>query len=95
MFDPKSTMLLTRASSSSSVTSWNTEKASTPTKVRWMGEAVPGREVYSSCHLPSSSGRVVGAVPAHRDREAREMMRYPSGYGGGWKTGLLVSLHEA
>lgn len=45
-------------------TSWNTEKESTPTNVRWMGEEVPGREVYNRRHLPSRAGRVVGAAGA-------------------------------
>ena len=40
---------------------WNTLKASTPVKLRWMGDAVPGRVVKSSFHLPSSSGDCVGA----------------------------------
>ena len=40
---------------------WNTLKASTPVKLRWIGDAVPGRVVKSSFHLPSSSGDVVGA----------------------------------
>ena len=40
---------------------WNTLKASTPVKLRWIGDAVPGRVVKSSFHLPSSSGDWVGA----------------------------------
>jgi hypothetical protein len=49
-----------RGSSPVRSTSWNTLKASTPTKVRWIGEALPGREVYSSFQRPSSCGSVVG-----------------------------------
>jgi hypothetical protein len=44
---------------------WNTLKASTPVKLRWIGDAVPGRVVKSSFHRPSSSGDVVGACGPH------------------------------
>ena len=37
------------------------ENLSTAVKVRWMGEAVPGRVVNSSRQRPSSSGLAVGA----------------------------------
>lgn len=40
---------------------WKMLKASTPVKVRWMGDAVPGLLVNSSRHRPSSCGDVVGA----------------------------------
>lgn len=63
MLGPKSTTLFTRGGSSPCrSTSWYTEKASTPTKVRWMGEALPGRLVYSSRQLPSSCSVMVGAA---------------------------------
>jgi len=44
---PKQTTLFTRGSRPVSFTSWKMLKASTPVKVRCMGEEVPGREVYS------------------------------------------------
>lgn len=42
---PKSTTLFTLGISEARSTSWKIWNASTPVKVRWMGEAEPGREV--------------------------------------------------
>lgn len=44
-----------------STPTWNTEKRSTPVKVRWMGEAVPGRVVYSRRQRPPRRGEAVGS----------------------------------
>lgn len=60
MAGPKLTMLLIRMPDSVDRISWYTVKASTPTKVCWMGEAVPGREVYSSLQRPSRRPELVG-----------------------------------
>jgi hypothetical protein len=38
-------MLLTRGCSEARSICWKMENASTPVKVRWMGDAEPGREV--------------------------------------------------
>ena len=65
---PKSTTLVTFGVCPSNPLgkeiSWNTEKDSTPVNVLWMGDAVPGRLVYSKRHLPSRNGEAVGfAIP--------------------------------
>jgi hypothetical protein len=51
-FSPNSTTLFTLLFLPlPSVTSWKILKASVPVNARWMGEALPGRLVYSNCHL--------------------------------------------
>lgn len=48
------------------------EKLSTAVKVRWMGEAVPGRVVNSRRQRPSSNGLAVGACGRRRDQLGRD-----------------------
>ncbi len=48
------------------------EKLSTAVKVRWMGEAVPGRVVNNRRQRPSSNGLAVGACGRRRDQFRRD-----------------------
>ena len=50
---PNSTTLLTRHGTSAAPmrTSWKIVNASVPVNALWIGDAVPGRLVYTSCHL--------------------------------------------
>ena len=75
---PKSTMLFTLALSAEvSSTSWYTVKDSTPTKVFWIGDALPGRVVKRRRHRPSSKGDSVGAYTQYLANHASPVVLCP------------------